>query len=194
MNNIHPIADIPVARATLLDYFAAHAPRDIPDWFMSEPDAFAGPDLPRIPANATDEGKGILNAWMLDSSFDLPEEYAWFEAATRAHLEAKEKHHQDYLVDRYAQWPWAYAETMLLTREVYLPPLPPLNQAGQEVVRAGLSAAVDAIHAQLPDFDANSPPGVDLMHALAQFVFACRAQVAGNPPPHQRPSYDPSKH
>jgi hypothetical protein len=184
MNDTSPAAEIPASSATLLDYFAARAPRDIPAWFMPEADPFDGPAKPQIPADATDADANMLRSWVNDGIFDLPPNLAWFEAETDRHEKSKRLHLERYHMERFTQWPWVYADIMLTDRELYLTQdnkivreeaaPPPLDEAGQEVVRKGLTAAVDAAKALNPSFDADTQPGVDLLHALVRFAHDCR--------------------
>lgn len=107
---------------TRLDYFAAHAPAEIPHWFAPEPDPYTGPAAPVIPSDASDEDRLMLESWMKDPCFDLPEQFEWFEKAWEEHREAVRRHNEFQVVDRYLAWRWAYAEMMLGMREVYVTP------------------------------------------------------------------------
>jgi len=115
------VGDAVVPGLTMLDYFATRAPKEIPAFFMPEADPFDGPPYPQIPAEASEDDKKLLAEWTRDGCFDLPDEYAWFAEAAQDHRDAMKVHAEWYAFDRYYEWPWAWANSMLMTRELYMP-------------------------------------------------------------------------
>jgi hypothetical protein len=107
---------------TRLDYFAAHAPTEIPEWFQPDPEPYNGPPLPVIPESASEEDKKMLSDWLSDPCWDLEGEYAWFQEVAEAHSKATRDYKEFIKSDRYLQWRWTYAELMLVTRELYVDP------------------------------------------------------------------------
>lgn len=104
---------------SVLDYFAMRAPREIPAWFMPEAEPYTGPKKPTIPADASLDDRNLLESWVRDGSFDLPLHLQWFTFQTDAHHLALAQHNRDYEMDRYFQWPYAWAESMLIVRDLY---------------------------------------------------------------------------
>jgi hypothetical protein len=123
--------DLPLANAheeflsteiTRMDYFAAHAPTEIPDWYEPEPEPYDGPPFPAIPDNASDEDKKMLAGWLNDPVFDLEGEYVWFQEAADAHWKACREHGALQRSHRYMSWRWVYAQMMCITRELFVDP------------------------------------------------------------------------
>jgi hypothetical protein len=104
---------------TPLDYFAAHAPKDIPIWFDFDEPEYTGPAHPAIPAGIPDDDRKMLESWLNDACFDLEDKYAWFQQEVEAYREAMRAHKERIVTERYFRWPWAYAKSMLLWRDIY---------------------------------------------------------------------------
>jgi hypothetical protein len=104
---------------TRLDYFAAHAPTAIPDWFKPEEPEYNGPAYPTLPAGIPEEDRKMIASWERDPCFDLDGEYAWFQQDVEAYRAAMRDHKERIAVERYLRWPWAYAKSMLLWCDVY---------------------------------------------------------------------------
>lgn len=102
-----------------LDYFAAHAPREIPDWFRPEEPAYNGPAYPATPAGIPDEDRKLIDSWEKDPCFDLDGEYAWFQTEVEAYRAAMRDHKERVAIERAFRWPWAWAKSMLLWGEIY---------------------------------------------------------------------------
>lgn len=119
---------------TLLDYFAAHAPAEISEWFQPK-DAYAKPTHPEPAPEIAGPAKAWLaKAWLRDTcydfagSFDKPDpSHSYcakyrplaeqFESAVQAYEKqcaATEKANTEH---RYFAWRWYYAEMMMNHRE-----------------------------------------------------------------------------
>jgi hypothetical protein len=105
---------------TRLDYFAARAPREIPDWFRPDPPAYDGPAFPDIPKDIPDDDRKTLESWVRDPCFDLDDQYAEFQDAAELHWTARKLYKEECEWDRYYQWPWTWAECMLIMRDTYM--------------------------------------------------------------------------
>ena len=117
------INDIPLVSPTgmsLRDYFAAHAPAEIPTWFY---DGFVkkeydGPAMPDPDAVENISDRDMCIEWMRDPVFDLPEHLRRFQNAVKAHRQAMDRHRSDEHARVYIAWRWAYADAMLAAREL----------------------------------------------------------------------------
>jgi hypothetical protein len=95
-----------------LHLFAMFAPAEIPEWFTGIKPAYEGPAYPDKDALTRDDLK-IVNAWLGDPIFDLPEHLKWWESKFEAWQEAQSDYRKDCWIARYFQWRWWYAEQML---------------------------------------------------------------------------------
>jgi hypothetical protein len=102
---------------TLLDYFAARAPIDIPDWFKHREPEYTVPPRPNYMALATKEHQDIALDWQRDPCFDLPEELAWFGEMMKTYRNAIAERDELNRVARFFQWRWYYANAMIAERE-----------------------------------------------------------------------------
>lgn len=100
---------------TLRDYFATHAPLDIPSWFEHVPPA---KDVPPMPDHTTLDAahQQIAISWQKDPCFDLPEEIKWFGDKVKAHRDAKAAWSDANYAARTFQWRYAFADGMLAER------------------------------------------------------------------------------
>lgn len=97
------------------DYFAAHAPAEIPDWF--EPTGPLGlwknPEPPERPAGVSDREWYNLRTYAPEpDDADAPAVAAW-KAAWRATRAERERERQAAEMRRLARWRWAWADAML---------------------------------------------------------------------------------
>jgi hypothetical protein len=114
---------------TLRDWFATHAPTDIPAWFS------AGPyqPIPKVPGShdalkaqagwlqLTHADQNTLRTWMADAVFELSDGLAvigWgaMKMIDEAMASAVKIQLQNE-AQRYIAWRWAYADLMLKGRE-----------------------------------------------------------------------------
>jgi hypothetical protein len=100
---------------TLRDYFAAHAPAEIPTWFTHVELAKTFPPMPEVEELDETHHK-IAGDWRRDGCFDLPEEIAWWGEKVVAHRTGKASWEDLNRRERYVQWRWAYADMMLAER------------------------------------------------------------------------------
>jgi hypothetical protein len=110
---------------TLRDYFAAHAPET--PWVHFVPVMPPGPTQPpstavtRAGQQADEATQRILDDWRADPCWDPDEEErtsafsSWCEAWRRYWQEVA-NWQTAYRIQRLEQWPWFYADTMLLRR------------------------------------------------------------------------------
>jgi hypothetical protein len=121
-----PNAQATYSGMSLRDYFAAHAPTEIPAWFVY------GDDRPPIPhildigsalalqpglADLFDFEQENLRQWLYDGSWDLePKLEAIGHAASKAIAESREARRaaeEQREADRYFAWRWHYADNMI---------------------------------------------------------------------------------
>lgn len=101
---------------SLREYFAAHAPTEIPAWFhyTKPPKDFPKhPSLDEISTDENDPHRREVDSWLQDPIYDLPEELQWFANKVKAHYDGKECWEQAAQRARYFQWRWAYADAMI---------------------------------------------------------------------------------
>lgn len=94
------------------EYFAAHAPNEIPDWFTHTPIG----ELPKLPSwqDIPDEkDKEAIRSWVCDPCWDLPDELMWFQLKFREVEKEREQWSKDDQAERYFQWRSHYADTIL---------------------------------------------------------------------------------
>jgi hypothetical protein len=113
---------------TLRDWFATHAPTEIPKWFQ-----WAGQPVPDVPiaglalqqVNGFDSlsysQKQTLRAWVRDPAFALEDDIADIgDAAAEIRRQAeltRERILRENDAGRYYAWRWAYADAMLNARK-----------------------------------------------------------------------------
>jgi hypothetical protein len=117
-------ADQPINRLTKLDFFAALAPKQIPDWFNF---FVSQPPMPKVPADETSLSENIRSAareWLRDSdSWDI-EDYPYLTEGDRKSLEVFQQKWVKYMRDtqeaqihfqmlKELQWPWFWARQMV---------------------------------------------------------------------------------
>jgi hypothetical protein len=107
--------DVPVNEASLRDYFAAHAPAEIPEWFRHTSPNQTFPPMPDYLELDECHRKVALD-WQRDPCFDLPEELSWYGKKVEAHRAGRSEWNDADHRARYAQWRYAYADTMLEAR------------------------------------------------------------------------------
>ncbi len=115
---------------TLRDWFATHAPTEIPAWFTH------GDDLPPLPgvlyaevtleqqtgyAGLSEPDKEHLRQWLMDGSWDLDDHLeAIGNAANSAITQSRQDRDnaaQQRKADRYIAWRWHYADMMIRSRQ-----------------------------------------------------------------------------
>lgn len=94
-----------------IDYFAAHAPGKIPDWFKHQEST--RPNEVTWLQLTTPEDQETARAWMCDDSWDLPEHLKWFQEAYIKYLEEKRLWERQNNESRFFQWRQYYAEQMV---------------------------------------------------------------------------------
>lgn len=100
----------------LLEYFAAHAPAEIPVWFEGVAPDFEGEEDPRgseAYEALSDVDISEISNWLQDDFLDLPAHLSWFENQLIQHRQDCKDHAKDCQIERYFQWRKYYAEQML---------------------------------------------------------------------------------
>lgn len=117
---------------SLRDYFAAHAPKMPQSWFRPR---LSGEwsQCPDVPSDLFPESLRIVKNWLDDPIWDLendltgterpggivPRDYPVlrdFVAAMRAHWAHNENLRKEEAIERFKQWPYAWADAMLKAR------------------------------------------------------------------------------
>lgn len=107
------------AGMSLREYFAAHAPDDIPEWFTHikpEQDFPPMPDLSEISTDPKDPHRKLALDWQRDPCFDLWDqvpELKWYADEVIAHREGRSAWEDANRRARYFQWRYAYADGMI---------------------------------------------------------------------------------
>lgn len=95
------------------DYFAAHAPDQIPVWFVHKEPKREYPPMPDyLKLDETHQQTAL--SWQRDGCFDLPEEIAWFGEKVTAHRKGKADWEDANYAARYFQWRFYYADMMIV--------------------------------------------------------------------------------
>lgn len=102
---------------SLRDYFAAHAPTDIPDWFKHREPVKYYPDCPHWSTLPNEDHREIARSWIDDPCYDLPDELRWFQEKFEAYQDAAIAWREQDALERYIQWRWHYADAMLEARK-----------------------------------------------------------------------------
>jgi|GEM_PF-2903239 len=105
---------------SLKDYYAAHAPTEIPAWFEGNNPDFEGEGSPLSSKEyeaLSAEEKSLISAWLEDGVWDLPTHLEWFESQFKAHQQDKQEYLKDCKIGRYFQWRKYYAEQMMEVME-----------------------------------------------------------------------------
>lgn len=97
------------------DYFAAHAPESVPDWFKHKPVEHEVPPMPKA-EDVDPVHRKEVSDWLDDPVFDLSEELGWFADKVKAHEDAKDAARAANRAARYIQWRWHYADLMIAER------------------------------------------------------------------------------
>lgn len=110
---------------TLRDYFAAHAPKEVPGWFKP-----AMPDKPKSMASLFDHFRhNSLMAlyddesgeWV-DDAGEVPQQFkdevARYIESMALNFDQIKDWHREYERQKIFQWPWTYADGMLQSRIV----------------------------------------------------------------------------
>lgn len=109
---------------TAREYFAAHAPTDIPDWFPAPqepvvriPDRLSMAQADPRYGNLSNEGKERLRQWLRDGCYDLPGAAGELgEAVNVRHAELlaqAQEADRERARRRFIGWRWTYADMML---------------------------------------------------------------------------------
>lgn len=90
---------------TLLDYFAARAPHEIPSWFVPEMNRPCPP-----------------HKWISESGFEYKSAYLAEQAVGEdgfhdANTDARDDWEREYLIQKFAQWPWFWAFMVMEARK-----------------------------------------------------------------------------
>jgi hypothetical protein len=101
---------------TMRDYFIAHAPADIPNWFnpVMRP-CPAVPSHTQIADDATRQD--VVIAMDCGTDPETPAGQAWIEQRNEA-ATAQEAWQHEFRRERYLQWPAAWADLMLIERHI----------------------------------------------------------------------------
>jgi hypothetical protein len=102
-------------------WLAVHAPKEIPDWFY----AISNRLPPTVPQwdekpeakNLTDEQRLTIRQWLLDGSYDLPDELAWVAPAVEARRRWQKEADEHNMLTRYFTWPWHWADMMIRSED-----------------------------------------------------------------------------
>jgi hypothetical protein len=105
-----------------LEYFAAHAPAVIPDWFT--PQGFENrPKAPGAPTTVFGVGDlkkiSMFQGWIADPAWDIEDDYpndervAKYAAAWRSYWEERAHYDAHFEMERHFQWPVYWAQQVL---------------------------------------------------------------------------------
>lgn len=112
------LEEVQTIGATLRDYFAAHAPSEIPSWF-DEYKEIKAPSKPTPPPHATPEQRRTAAFWIGDPCYDL-EGDPILEQFQRDYAAWVKKVHEVSRLNksaRYIAWRWYFADQMLSARQ-----------------------------------------------------------------------------
>lgn len=101
---------------TDLDYFAAHAPSEIPNWFNPNPDTAELPPGFDYKTLQNDEDREAFRAWLMADE-DLPDHLSWVKVEFTRLAEARSLAIAERESNRYFAWRWHYAQKMLDARK-----------------------------------------------------------------------------
>ncbi len=96
------------------DFFAAHAPNEIPMWFKHDP--FEKPKEPKIWSDYSDADpfKNEMKEWHRDGSYDIEsEEIKFYQKDWEKYFEDMDKWQQEDNANRFYQWRVHFAERMI---------------------------------------------------------------------------------
>lgn len=100
---------------TLRQYYKAHAPKEIPNWFWPDVEHEI-PPMPKVSAFVDEDTQKAARSWVEDPCWDLRDTHprlAWFEDACIAHWNAKNERDRLKTIERARQWPGHWADLML---------------------------------------------------------------------------------
>lgn len=95
------------------DYFAAHAPDQIPEWFTGPKSPIVIPPMPSTDSLSEADAK-TARGWLHGDIEDLPDHLLFYGEAVVARGVAIEQKKADENVRRYFAWRWYYAGMMIL--------------------------------------------------------------------------------
>jgi hypothetical protein len=109
------------------EYFAAHAPHGIPDWF--KPEMADAPNPPTL-RPCSDQAVRLAENWRSDPCYDLDDaarertdlsrmdlqSLRAYEHAMRVYRAARQLWEEERERQKVAQWPWAWADLVLVSR------------------------------------------------------------------------------
>jgi hypothetical protein len=98
---------------SLIQYFCAHAPEDIPGWYQHEPPPKNLPPLPSLSEITDLQDQDEVRQWERDPIFDLQEHLKWYSDKFETHYEAVARYNAENIQARYFQWRFYYAKEML---------------------------------------------------------------------------------
>lgn len=101
-----------------LEYFAARAPHEVPEWFKPVMPDQAPKQTTIIPRRnnhtpLTPSEMRHLGSWMKDPIFDLEPEYSDFRDEVISFWDATKNWNKEKQVQTVIQWPWAWAKMVL---------------------------------------------------------------------------------
>lgn len=97
---------------TKREYFAATA-GNAPDWFEHIKEERNFSEVPDYRNIDDKEHKNILESWLRDGCFDLPEELQWFADAYEKRQKEENEYRKRDTLSRYFQWKTFYADQLL---------------------------------------------------------------------------------
>lgn len=102
---------------SMREYFAAHAPEEIPSWFTHVPPKKDIPEAAEWDKIENEEDKQLCQDWVFDGIFDLPEHLQWFSDTFKNHNEALIQWNKTNEGARYFQWRSFYADALIAELE-----------------------------------------------------------------------------
>lgn len=92
------------------EFFAAHAPEEIPDWFECQ--EIPRPPYPKFP-ELTPEQSDKVNKWKCDPCYDLEDEFLkYVQTKYEAYYQQLKKVEKENVKIRYFQWRKYYGQMM----------------------------------------------------------------------------------
>lgn len=111
------------AGITYRAWLAVNAPKDIPDWFKAMSNRMPNPapkvtELPEyLSLEQESEDRKLVDAWLRDDIFELPDHLAWASQAAERYHEAQAQIKEHANLTRYFTWPWHWADMMIRAEE-----------------------------------------------------------------------------
>lgn len=118
INQATGTVELVAEEANSLNFFAAHAPDEIPGWFEHAPPPEPAYNNVNI-LHLSVENQRYLNSWKNDPCWDLEDEFSWYQDAINANIELMGGWLKKDQGERYFQWRVFYAKKMVeyLNRE-----------------------------------------------------------------------------